>query len=117
VKSFVWRVAINALALLLVATFVGGVVVDNILSAFVAALVLGVLNAFIRPILMVLTLPLNIMTLGLFTLVVNALVLWMVTEVVSGFTIANFWLTIVSAILLTIISGLLSFLMGRPDRR
>ncbi|MCL1905546.1 MAG: phage holin family protein [Clostridiales bacterium] len=116
-RSFMWRVIINGLALILVAKLLGGVQVSGVFSAFIAALVLGVLNAVIRPLLLLFSLPLNIMTLGLFTLVVNGLVLWMVTAFVKGFSISNFWLTIVSAILLAAISGLLSWLIGKPDKK
>ena len=116
-RSFMWRVIINGLALLLLAILIKGVHIDNIPSAFIAALVLGVLNAFIRPLLLLFTLPLNIMSLGLFTFIVNGLVLWMVTIFVVGFSISSFWLTVLSAILLSIISGLLSWLMGKPDKK
>jgi putative membrane protein len=116
-RSFVWRVIINGLALLLVATLLKGVDLAGIPSAFIAALVLGVLNAIIRPLLLLFSLPLNIMTLGLFTFVVNGLVLWMVAAFVSGFDIGSFWLTMLSAILLSIISGLLSWLLGKPDKK
>jgi len=115
-RSFVWRVIINALALLAVATILKGVVVESVFSAFIAALVLGVLNAFIRPVLLLFSLPLNIMTLGLFTFVINGLLLWMVSVFVKGFHTSGFFLTIAAAILLSIISGLLSWLLGKPDK-
>jgi putative membrane protein len=116
-RSFMWRVIINGLALLLLALlFKGnGLELVGIPSAFVAALVLGVLNAVIRPLLLLLSLPLNIMTLGLFTFVINGLVLWMVAAVVNGFSISNFWIALLAAILLSIISGVLSWLLGKPD--
>lgn len=116
-RSFAWRVLINGLALMVLALLVDWVHIANIPSAFVAALVLGVLNAVIRPLLLLLSLPINILTLGLFTLVVNGLTLWMVTAVVEGFSISSFWLAIVCAILLSIISGLLSWLLGKPDKK
>jgi putative membrane protein len=115
-RSFAWRVIINGLALLVLA-IVKVVGITSIPSAFVAALVLGVLNAVIRPLLLLFSLPLNIMTLGLFTFVINGLVLWMVSAVVSGFSIGNFWLAILSAFLLSVISGLLSWLLGKPDKK
>jgi putative membrane protein len=116
-RSFVWRVIINGVALLLLAKLLSGLHIANIPSAFVAALVLGVLNAFIRPVLLLFSLPLNIMTLGLFTLVINGLLLWMVTTVVPGFSISGFWQTILAAILLSIISGVLSWLLGKPGKK
>ena len=116
-RSFMWRVIINGLALVVIALLLKGVHIASIPSAFIAALVLGVLNAIIRPLLLLFSLPLNIMTLGLFTFVINGLVLWMVTAVVSGFSISSFWLAALSAILLSIISGLLSWLLGKPDKK
>ena len=116
-RSFFWRVLFNGLALLLLDVLVGWVSINDIPSAFIAALVLGVLNAVIRPLLLLFTLPLNIMTLGLFTLVINGLVLWMVVSTVKGVSIGYFWQAILVAILLSIISGLLSWLLGKPDKK
>ncbi len=84
------RWILNALALLLVTKVVPGIRVDNFYSALVVALVLGILNALVRPILIFLTLPINILTLGLFTLVINALLLWFVSTLVKGFQVAGF---------------------------
>ena len=80
----IFRWIINALALLLVAYLVPGIAVDGIWSALLTALVLGLVNAIIRPILLVLTLPVNIVTLGLFTFVINALMIWLVSAIVKG---------------------------------
>lgn len=116
-RGFVWRTIINALALLAVSTLMQSVVVANVFSAFIAALVLGVLNAVIRPVLLLLSLPFNIMTLGLFTFVINGLVLWMVNIFVAGFSTSGFFTTIAAAFLLSIISGLLSWLLGSPGKQ
>lgn len=115
-RSFVWRIIINALALLAVSTLMQSVVVDSVFSALIAALVLGILNAVIRPFLLLFSLPFNIMTLGLFTFVINGLVLWMVNVFVAGFHTSGFLATIGAAILLSIISGLLSWLLGEPGK-
>lgn len=102
---------LNALALVATAYIVPGVSVDSFQTALLAAIVLGLLNAFIRPILLVLTLPLNILTLGLFTFVVNAIVLWMVTLVVKGLQIESMVTTILAAVVLTVVSTALSMLL------
>lgn len=102
---------LNALALIATAYIVPGVSVDSFQTALLAAIVLGLLNAFIRPILLVLTLPLNIMTLGLFTFVVNAIVLWIVTLVVKGLQIESMLTTILAAIVLSVVSTALSMLL------
>lgn len=99
------------MALIATAYIVPGVSVDSFQTALLAAIVLGLLNAFIRPILLVLTLPLNILTLGLFTFVVNAIVLWMVTLVVTGLQIDSMLTTILAAVVLTVVSTALSMLL------
>lgn len=115
-RSFVWRVIINALALLAVAALMTKVNVTPG-SAIIAALLLGVMNAFIRPILMLFSIPLNIITLGLFTFVINGFMLWLVARFVRGFSLGGFGTAILAALLLSIISAVLSWLLGAPDKR
>ena len=105
------RWLLNSLALLFTAWLMPGIQIKNIGAALIAALVLGVINAIIRPIVLFFTLPLNILTLGFFTLVVNALMLLMVRSVVNGFTVSGFWAAFFGSIVLTIASGLLSALV------
>jgi putative membrane protein len=99
-----FRWIINALALLLIATVVPGFHVSSFLTALLAALVLGLVNALIRPILFILTLPVTIITLGLFAFVVNALMIWLVSTVVPGFTVDGFVPALLAALLLWIVS-------------
>jgi putative membrane protein len=94
----------NALALLLVAGLVSGFQVSSIGTALIVALVLGLVNAVIRPVLVILTLPINILTLGLFTFVINALMLLLVSSVVKGFTIDGFGPALEGALILWLIS-------------
>lgn len=82
-------------------------------SVLIAALILGLVNALIRPIMVVLTLPINILTLGLFTLVINALVLYIVAWLTPAMQITGFWGALLAAIILSIISALLSWVFGR----
>lgn len=103
-------VLLNALALIITAYIVPGFHLENPQSAILAAIVLGVLNTFIKPLLLFLTFPINIMTLGLFTFVVNAIVLWMTDAIVGGLTIDNFLMTILGAIVLSVVSTALSML-------
>jgi putative membrane protein len=81
---------LSAVALILVSYIVPGFHVDSLTAAFITALLLGLVNAIIRPILLLLTLPINILTLGLFTLVINALMLLLVSSIYRGFTIDSF---------------------------
>ena len=99
-----FRWIINSLALILVAFLVPGFAVAGFYSALIAALILGLVNALIRPILFVLTLPVNIMTLGLFTFVVNALMIWLVSTIVKGFDISGFVPALLAALLLWLVS-------------
>lgn len=105
------RWLINAGALLALPYIYGGVKVDGIVTALVAAAVLGVVNAVIRPILLVLTVPLNLLTLGLFTFVINALMLWLAASLVSGFEVSGFAGAFVGSLLLTLISAVISALV------
>ena len=102
---------LNALALLLVTWIVPGVHVDSFYSALIAALVLGIVNALLRPLLILLTLPITILTLGLFTLVINALLLWLVSTVVKGFTIDGFWAAFLASLVLWVMSWLTNSLL------
>ena len=82
-------------------------------SVLVAALILGLVNALVRPIMVVLTLPINILTLGLFTLVINAIVLYIVAWLTPAMQTDGFWGVLLAAIILSIISALLSWVLGR----
>ena len=96
-----------------------GIHVSGFFSALFAAALLGILNALFRPILIILTLPINILTLGLLTFVINALMLKMVSGVVSGFEVQGFWTAVFGSLIISIISWLLnSFISdrGRVER-
>ena len=102
---------LNAVALLIVAYMLPGIVVTSFGSALVAAVVLGLLNTILKPVLQILTLPLTVITLGLFLLVVNALVFWLAGSILSGFKVAGFWWAFIGAIVYSIITSLLSKLI------
>ena len=101
---------INSVSLLIIAYLLKGFYVESFAAALVAALVLGVINTFIRPVFIILTLPINILTLGLFTFVINALMLKIMGSLVSGIEIDSWGTAILAAILLSLISGLLNSL-------
>jgi putative membrane protein len=105
------RWIINATALLLVAYLYPGVHVDGFTAALVAALVLGLVNAVIRPILVILTLPVTILTLGLFIFVINALLFWLVANIVGGFQVTGFVGALVGSLLYSVITLLTSWLL------
>ncbi len=105
---FLIRLVVNAVALVACAYLIPGVSVTGWFGAFVAALVLGVVNAILRPVLFVLTLPLQILTLGLFTLVINGVLFWFVGHLGIGLVVDGFWPAFWGAIVLGIISFVLS---------
>ena len=100
---------INALALAAVPYVVTSVVVTGFWSALIAALLLALVNVLLRPILILLTLPINILTLGLFTLVINALLFWMVATFVEGFAVAGFLSAFLGALAYSVVSTLLAW--------
>ncbi len=99
---------LNALALIAVANFVPGIHVDGFTAALVAALVLGLVNTLIRPLLLLLTMPVTMLTLGLFIFVINGLLFWFVGSVLRGFIVDNFWHGVMGALLYSIFSWALS---------
>jgi putative membrane protein len=103
---------LNAVALLVVAYLLPGISVASFGSALIAALVLGLLNMLVKPVLIFLTLPITIVTLGLFLIVLNALLFWFAGSVLKGFQVNGFWWAVIGAILYSIISGLLSSLLS-----
>jgi putative membrane protein len=109
--GLVIRWIINAVALMLVSYLFQSIEVSSFAAALIAALVLGLVNAVIRPILIVITLPINILTLGLFTLVINALLFWFVASFLEGFEVAGFWSAFWGALTYSVISFLISLLV------
>ena len=111
-RKLLTRWVVNALALLITAHLLpGGIVLEGIAPALVAAAWLGLVNAVIRPVLMLLTLPINVLTLGVFTLVINGLMLWTVSAVVDGFALGGFLWAILAAVVLSVISSLISWVL------
>jgi putative membrane protein len=102
---------INAVALLALPYLMSSITVDSISAALVAALLLGLANTFVRPLLILLTLPATLLTLGLFIFVLNGLLFWFVGSFVQGFHVAGFWSAVLGAILYSIISWALSALL------
>lgn len=99
---------ILALAVMLTAWVIPGIVVTNFQTAMIAALVIALVNVFIRPAILLLLLPINILTLGLSVLVVNALLLMFVAHIVSGVSINNFWSAFFGAIVLSLLTVFIS---------
>ena len=107
----VLKVLLNAAAILVAAYFMDGIVVRSASAALIAGLVLGVVNAIIRPVLLVLTFPITLLTLGLFIFVINALCLALTAALVPGFEVAGFWSALGGALVVTIVSWILNALL------
>jgi putative membrane protein len=102
---------VSGLAVIITAYLLPGVRVTGFFAALVTALILGLINAFIRPLLILLTLPLNILTLGLFTLVINALLIMLAATIVPGFAVQGFWWALLFGVVLAIVNFALSPLL------
>ena len=103
---------VNAIALLLVAYLYPDVHVESLPAALGAALVLGLVNVLVRPLIVILTLPVTILTLGLFLFVINALLFWFVAEVVHGFAVTGFGAALLGSVLyslITLVAGWILF--------
>lgn len=112
------RWLISALALLGAAYLVPGISISGLYVALIVALILGLINAVIRPIFIILTLPINILTLGLFTFVINGLLFWFVSSFVKGFVVSNFFSAIVGSFVVSVLSWLGSqFLRSATESR
>ena len=107
---------INAVALLAVPYVIPSISVDSFTTALIAALVLGLVNTIIRPVLVILTLPATLLTLGLFIFVINGLLFWFVGHVLDGFHVGGFWAGVFGSIIYSIVSWILSALLLRDDR-
>lgn len=115
-RGLLLRWVINAGGLLLVSWLFEGIRVAGLGWAFVAALFLGVFNALIRPLLLLITLPITVLTLGLFILVINALMLWLTGWLLAGFEVHGFWTAVGGALVLSLISWLTNYLVNGQGR-
>ena len=106
------RILITSGLVLLIAHFMPGVHVANFTTALIVAVVLGLLNIFIKPILVILTLPVTIITLGLFLLVINALIILLCTKIVGGFSVDTFWTALIFSIILSVLQSIMNGIFG-----
>ena len=101
------RLLLNAVAVIILAEVLKGVEVDTFLTALIVAVVLSVLNLLVKPILVILTLPITIITLGLFLLVINAMIILLADKLIDGFSVSSLWVAIIFSILLSILQSIL----------
>jgi putative membrane protein len=115
-KAFLLKWLVTAVSIFIVANIFGVIYIENFQALLLAALILGILNAILRPILIILTLPITIFTLGLFTLVINGFLLYAVSGLVSGFEIASFWRAFLAALLISMVNALINFLIHKEPQ-
>ncbi len=109
--NLIIRLLLNAVAVFFLANILNGVSVNNYTTAIIVAIVLSILNLLVKPILVILTLPITILTLGLFLFVVNGLIILLADKFIDGFSVSSIWIAILFSILLSILQSLLqSFL-------
>ena len=101
------RLLLNALAVFILAHILSGVTVDGYVGALIVAVVLAILNILVKPLLVIFTLPVTIMTLGLFLLVINALIILLADKLVDGFGVSSFWTALLFSVLLSILQSIL----------
>jgi putative membrane protein len=114
--GFLLRVLVNAVTIYLVAAIVPGIGVSGLLTALGAGLVLGLINAIVRPVLILLTLPVTLVTLGLFLVVLNAFCLWLTAQLVRGFEVHGVWPALFGALLISVVSWLLNAFVSDRGR-
>ena len=115
-KGIFIRWLILTAAIMVASYVIDGIQVKGFFTALFAAAILGILNAFFRPILIILTLPINILSLGLFTFIINAMLLKMASGVISGFEVYGFWSAIFGSLLISLVSWALSSFINEQGR-
>ncbi len=110
-KHLIVKILINAAALWFTASLIDGIYIDGAGAAVFAAIILGIVNAVLRPLLLLFTLPVNMLTFGLLTFVINGMMMKLVASVAGGFEIVGLWPAIVGAVILSVISTVMSWLV------
>lgn len=110
--KLLFRILITSILVLIIAHFMSGVHVSSFTTALIVAVVLGLLNIFIKPILVILTFPVTIVTLGLFLLVINAVIILLCTKIVGGFTVDTFWTALFFSLILSILQSIMNGVLG-----
>jgi len=110
------RWSVLTAAIVIASYLISGIEISGFFSAFFAAAILGILNIFFRPILFILTLPINLLTFGLFTFVINALLLKMASGVIEGFQVHGFWSAVFGALVISVVNWLLNSFINEQGR-
>ena len=116
IMKLILRVLLSALAVVLLANLLGGVQVDSYITAIIVAVVLSLLNFIVKPILVILTLPVTILTLGLFLLVINAIIILLADQLVGGFSVDNIWWALLFSLLLSFLQSIFFSVLKDPEK-
>jgi putative membrane protein len=111
------KIIISSLAVFLTAYLLPGVTVDTYVTAIWVAVVLALLNGFLKPLLVIFTIPVTLVTLGLFLLVINAAIILLADNFVDGFYVNGFWWALLFSLVLSVITSLMESLGGKPEKR
>ncbi len=115
--NFILKLLLSALAVVVLANILPGVTVDSYLTAVIVAVVLSLLNFLVKPILIILTLPVTILTLGLFLLIINALIILLADFLVGGFAVSNIWWALLFSLLLSLLNSILHSFLKSENKR
>ncbi|MCI5072295.1 phage holin family protein [bacterium] len=116
IQSTFWsRLALHSLAIVVISSIIPGIELNGILAAIAAGAVFGLINSFIKPLLIILTLPLTLFTFGIFLLVINGLSFWLVAGLVKGYYITNIFSAIVGALLMSLFSMLINAMLQKNE--
>ncbi|MEO2053170.1 phage holin family protein [Flagellimonas beolgyonensis] len=105
--KLIMRLLLNAIAVVILSYILPGVGVDSMLTAIIVAVVLSILNFLVKPLLVILTLPITVLTLGLFLLVINAIIILIAADLIDGFQVASFWWAVIFSLLLAFLQAIL----------
>ena len=114
--NLIIRLLINAVAVFALAHFLNGVFVDGYITAIIVALVLSILNLIVKPILVILTLPITILTLGLFMFVINACIILLADKFIDGFSVSSFWVAMLFSVLLCVLQSILHSFLKQDNK-
>lgn len=114
--NFIVKLLLSSIAVVITAYLLPGVTVNSFLTALIVALVLSLLNITVKPLLLILTIPLTVLTLGLFLLVINALIILLADAVVDGFVVNGFWWALLFSLIMSLTNSLLSELSGSNQK-
>lgn len=115
--KFLLRLLLSAVAVVILSKILPGVAVDTYLTAIIVAVVLSLLNFLVRPILIVLTLPITVLTLGLFLLFINAIIILLADYFITGFSVSNIWWALLFSLLLSVLQSLLFSLLKEDKKK